>query len=152
MNTREFHGEVQKGVFVLPASQAMQRENYLRSFKDGSLMVEKIGKATRPKTWSQCKIIFGLAFRVILDSFEEWGWGSDVLLNIDRPTGVPINSDMLKFYFYSMFPTYREDKRITLSSMDTVEASLLYENIKNWSASQWKIVVPESGLDDKPKG
>jgi hypothetical protein len=140
----EFHGQIQNGDLILPAPQLVQRERYLRSLKDGTIVKEKIDKATKPKTWKQCKALFGLAFNMIVGIFDDRGWDSSMIYNLDTPTGVPINSDMLLGYFYSLFPTYRGDERITLSKpMTTKETATFYENIGNWAASQWSIVIPD---------
>lgn len=149
---QEFHGEIQNGDLILPASQLVQRQNYLRSFKDGSLVTEVIKKTTRGKTWSQCKLLFGLGFATILAKFEEWGYDTSYILKIDKPTGVGVTDSMLKDFFYSMYPTYRDEKRITLRDMTTTEAGAYYESIRNFASSQWSIWIPECDPDwDKKK-
>ena len=150
---QEFHGQIQNGELVLPAAQLAARQNYLRSLKDGFLITEILKKTTKDKTWKQCKTIFGLAFNMIVEVFEDRGWDSSIIYNTDIPTGVPVNADMLLGFFYSLFPTYRDDKRITLSyPMTSAEAATFYENISNYVASQWSIVIPEPDPNWREKG
>lgn len=130
---------------------AQLRKRYLSNLKAGTNVIETIKVVRRGKTHKQCKAIFGLAFAVIVKIFEDNGWDSSIIYNIDIPTGVPVNSDMLIDFFYSLHPTYQDDKRITLSKMTTVEAADFYEKISNYAASQWSIVIPDPDPEWKTK-
>ena len=145
----EFQGKKQKGSLVFSATQLVLRERYINSLKDETLITETIKKTTKPKTWKQCKTIFGLAFNMIVTTMDDNGWDSSIIYNIDIPTGVPVNSDMLLEFFYNLHPTLRDGKRITLSRMTTAEAATFYENVGNYAASQWSIVIPEPNKDWK---
>jgi Sec7-like guanine-nucleotide exchange factor len=139
----EVYGEIKDGEIFLPPVQNRYRKRMLAEYKDGTKVKETISKVGKAKTQEQLGAIFGLAFKQIVESFECYGWDSSILLRIERTTGVSINEDMLKQYFYSLYPTYQDDKLIGLSKMTAGQAALFFDRIRNHAASQWSIVIPD---------
>jgi hypothetical protein len=123
--------------------------------KDGTPVKMKLTRISPHKTHQQVKTIFGLVIAMIIDVFEERGTDSSVLLNTDKPTGVPVSKDLLKEYFYVVCPIYDSDSnRITLGSRKvTIEkAAQFIDEIRNFAATQWSIDVPDPDPNWKLKG
>lgn len=140
----DFHGSInEKKQIQFPNTQITLRQQWLNSLKPGTNVIETIKRVQRGKTWKQCKTVFGLAFMMIVNEFEVRGWDCSMLLNLPEPTGVSIDKDMLLMFFYALFPVYEDDRRITLSKMNTVQAADFYNKIQDWSASQWSIIIPD---------
>ena len=146
----KFYLEVNHGVLTLPSSQKMLRQHYLTSMKDGTRVIETITRDTKPKTHAQVKTIFGLAIAQIVADFESRGWDSSMLLNLEKPTGVPVSAGLLKEFLYAVCPIYEDnDKLITLSKADTRQAAKFFDEIRNFAASQWSLYIPEPNPDWK---
>lgn len=138
----DFHGTIQKGRLTLPAAQKELRMRSLASMKDGTNVRETIVREGRNKTHQQIKTIFGLVIATIIQSFEDNGWDSSILLNTKQPTGVPVTKGLLKEYFYSMCPIENDEgDRITLSKATIEQAMKFIDNTRNWAASQWSIHI-----------
>ena len=143
---KEFHGIARDGNLELPITQLKLRESYLSSLKDGTRGIETLRKEGKQKTLEQVKTHWGLVVSTILLEFDNYGWDCSILYNLPKPTGVPVNRDMLHQFFYALFPTYGESgKLITMSSEEwtTEHSSRLFENVRNFSASQWSIYIPD---------
>ena len=144
----QFFLEVNHGVLTLPSSQKILRQHFLTSIKDGTRVIETIEKDTKPKTHAQVKTIFGLAIAQIISDFESRGWDSSMLLNMPKPTGIAVSKGLLKEFLYAVCPIYDEnDKLITLSKSNTIQASKFFDDIRNYSASQWSVYIPEPNID-----
>ena len=81
----------------------------------------------------------------IKQEFDDRGWDSSILLNLDKPTGIGVTTNFLKEYFYIVTPMYSDDgKRITLShkDCDTKAASKFFDDVSAWCASQFSIYIP----------
>lgn len=150
---KEFHGIIQNGHFELSLTQLKQREAYLSSLKDGTRVIETLRKEGKKKSWEQVKAHWGLVINTILANFESNGWDCSILYNLPMPTGVPVNRDMLHQFFYALFPTYVDGKLITMSSDEwtTHHSSFLFENVRNFAASQWSIYIPDPDPDWRDK-
>ena len=140
----QFFGIIKQGKIMLTQSQKLLREHFLASIKDDTRLVETIERDTKPKTYAQIKTIFGLAIAQIVAEFSDRGWDSSMLLNLNKPTGIPISQGLLKEFLYAVCPIYDEnDKWITLSKTDTRQAAKFFDEIRNYAASQWSIYIPE---------
>ncbi len=140
----KFYLEVNHGVLTLTSSQRMLRQHFLTSIKDGTRVIETITRDTKPKTHAQAKTIFGLAIAQIVAEFNDRGWDSSMLLNMPKPTGVEVSKGLLKEFLYAVCPIYDDnDKFITLSKADTRQAAKFFDDIRNFSASQWSIYIAE---------
>ena len=141
---KEFHGIIKNGCYHLSLTQSEQRANWLKNLKEGTLICERISVERKPKTWQQTKTHWGLAVSTILASFSDYGWDTSILLNLPKPTGVEVSSGLLQEYLYAACPTFNEaGERITLSKMDTKQASEFFDAVRNYAASQWSIYIPE---------
>ncbi len=140
----DFHCTIQNGRLTLSDVQERLRRQSLASIKDGTLVRETIVREGRNKTHQQIKTIFGLVIAMIIQSFEDNGWDSSIILNTELPTGIPVSKDLLKEYFYIVCPIYDDEgNRITLSKATIEQAMKFIDDIRNWSASQWSIAVPD---------
>ena len=143
---KEFTGIIKDGSWELPLTQLRLRENYLKSLKDGTKVIESLRKEGKQKTWKQCKTQFGLAIKRIIDEFNNNGWDCSILYNLPKSTGVPVNEDMLQQYFYALFPTRNDEGfYITMSdpTWERTHSMAFFDNIRNYAASQWSIYIPD---------
>lgn len=142
---KEFHGIAKKGNLELSLTQLKQREAYLSSLKDDTRVIETLRKEGKSKSWEQVKCHWGLVISTILSEFDSNGWDCSILYNLPKPTGVPVNRDMLHQFFYALFPTYVDGRLITMSDDEwtTVHSSNFFENVRNFAASQWSIYIPD---------
>ena len=139
------------GDLEVTGRQAELRRQWLSSQKDGAVVKETLEKETLPKTNQQVKMHWGLAIAMIIEEFNHKGWDSSMLFNFPttQGSGSAVTGDQLQEYFYALFPVYRDDRRIGLSRMSTVEASTFFDQIRNFAASQWSINIPEPQKDWK---
>lgn len=148
----EFHGEIKDGKLVLSAAQQELRRRLLASYKDGTRVRETLTKKSPAKTHQQIKTIFGLVVAGVLNVFEDNGWDSSILLNTERPTGIPVSKELLKEYFYAVCPIYdNNENRITLSKTTIDKAAQFINETRNWAASQWGIDIPDPDPNWKDK-
>ena len=140
----EFHYIKQDGRLTLSTTQREQRERFISSLKEGVLIRETLQKAEVSKTHAQIKAIFGLAMALILDEFENRGWDSSIILGGDVPTGVPVSKVLLKEYLYVVCSICDDEgNKKSLGRANIEQASKFFEDIRNWSASKWQIVIPD---------
>ena len=152
----ELHGAIKDGKFHLSKVQYELKMDFLRK-NDGKNIVEILKRETKKRSLSQLKAHFGLALQTIVDEFEDRGWDSSFIYNMDKPTGVPVNKAMLQQYFYALYPTTNDKGEfITMSHEDftTVKEMTLFDAIRNHAASQWSIVIndPDPNWKDKDNG
>jgi hypothetical protein len=136
-------GIIRDGDIEVSGHQAELRRQWILGQKEGAVIRETLEKQALPKTHQQCKAHFGLALATIVTEFDDNGWDASMLLNLPTPTGVGITKDMLQVFFYALFPVFNEGKQVTLSKMNTAQASKFFDNIRNFASSQWQIVIPE---------
>ncbi len=139
-----FETTVKDGSLNMTPAQLELYKRTLASYKDETKVKLSITKITVSHTNQQLKTIFGLAIAQLVQAFDDNGWDSSMLLNIDKPTGVGCYKDLFKEYFYNLYPVRDENgKRITLSKMDIEQAGAYLEQIRNHAASQWSINIAE---------
>lgn len=96
----------------------------------------EIKKERPPKTPKQCAVIFALMIRETIIQANDKAIGVDDLLVhlIDGriPKGQMLTTDFLHELMYVICPTTDKDgRRITLSKMNTLQASELFERYRN---------------------
>ena len=102
---------------------------------------------SRPKSLSQVKLIWGnMIANTIIQSQDKAIDVSDImiyLLSQDIPKGVGIDRDFLHQLMYIITPTF-DDKgnKVTLSKMNTEQASRLFENYCNIMAGMGIVIHP----------
>jgi len=152
---KEFHGIIKNGRFELSLTQLQQRQSYLKNLTDDTRVIETLRKEGKSKSWEQVKTHFGFALMRIVEEMESRGWDSSIIYNLPKSTGVPVSKDMLHLFFYVMFPIYNDaGERITMSHNDWTSKNSceLFDNVRNFAASQWSIYIPEPDKNWKDKG
>lgn len=140
----KFHGTIQNGQLILPPIQKWLRQQYFATLKDGTLLRETLTKEGFSKTHRQIKTIFGLVITTVIQNFDDNGWDSSIILNTKLPTGIPVTKELLKEFFYVVCPIFNDEGvRITLRKATIEQAMKFIDDIRNWSASQWSIFVPD---------
>jgi hypothetical protein len=144
--TMIFYGIIKRGRIMLSISQKLLKEHYLTNMTDDTPIICEIKPVRQGKTHQQVKTIFGLALITIKAEFDDRGYDTSMLLNLPETTGNEVSINLLKEFFYAVCPIYNEDgQRITLShkDCDTKLAAKFFEEIRNWSASQWSIYIQD---------
>lgn len=108
--------------------------------KYGQFSVEV--RNANPKSRKQLGDYWGHITKQIIDELTEMGHGCELLYKNMDSTGVKITPDMLKLYFYAMFPVLKEDgSRKTMRDFTTTDMVQFSENIRNFCAGQWGIAI-----------
>ncbi len=130
----ELHGQVTDGELVLPLAQLELRKRLLATM-EGKRVVETLRREGKSKSWSQVKTHFGLAVEMIRQKMIDLGW--DIC-------GIAPNKDMIHDILKKACGGVGQlGEVVGLSEMSTVEASLFFENIRDWAATQLNLVIPD---------
>ena len=126
--------------FVRDLQNQQEFEKFQAQAPAGCYVLE-IHKAKKYKTNQQTKTHFGLLINSVIAQANDDGVDTSnflkLLLQDDLPTGVGLTADFLHQLFYACCPTVNsEGKRITLSKMNTIEASDWFERCRNLLASR----------------
>lgn len=139
----DFIGPTKDGNIDLSPIMRSAREDYIRRWKEGTLVRERITRILQDKSQAQLGAHFGLMFRVVLDEFESRGWDLQMLFK-NVPPGLPVTKDILKEYLYAVAGNVGDDgERKRISMMNTAEMSRHFELSRDFLASAWSIWVPE---------
>ena len=127
-------GIAKSGKYVL---QGPNKELLARWLVDceNSFIKARWTKVGHPKTHKQCKVHFGLAIAKIREAMIDKGWGI---------CGIAPNVQMIHEILTKMcggVGPLGSMKRF--SEMTTTEASKFFENIRDWSAHELHIVIPD---------
>ena len=145
----KFSGLIQKGKLALSKEQKTLRQQFLNTL-EGKPFVEEIKRYRQKKSNKQLGAWFGLFAKRVLAEFEDRGYDTSYIFKLDKPTGIPISTNVLKDYMYSVCPSYDDNsKRITIRDMDTLQMAKYFDECRNFAASQWSIYVPEPQKDWK---
>lgn len=142
----EYTALVKDGKLLYAPDQLAARKEYLQKM-EGQIVKETLTKHYQAKSNQQLKAWWGLFAKMVISEFDYRGWDTSYLLNLNEPTGIGVSSGLLKDYMYAKCPCYDEDKRITMSNMNTIQMAKFFDDCRNFAASQWQIVVPEPRKD-----
>ena len=146
----DFPGIKKDGKFVCPPAIAEQHRKYWDRIKDGTLVIKSLVVPRKDKTQNQLGAIWGLMLTQAELILDERGYDSSFLYNLDTPTGVRISKDTLCTFFYNICPIYNEKgEYITLSKADTKEAAKFFDDVRNFMASQWSIILEDPNKEWK---
>lgn len=103
-----------------------------------------ISRPRKAKSEKQLGAIFGLAIDRIIVAFNDAGWDTSYLLNLDKPTGNPVSTGLMKEYLYGVCGIRDDEGRLVrLSKMNTLQANEFLESICRFAVTQWNIYIPE---------
>lgn len=128
----DFHGVKRNNKQSYPPAVAEQRRLAWDKIKEGSPIKTSLSVPRKSKSYAQVKLIWGnMVANTILQSIEKGICVDDLLrflLVSDIPSGVAIDEDFIHTLMYIIAPTTDESgKKITLSKMNTVQASSLFK-------------------------
>jgi hypothetical protein len=139
----DFIGPTKAGDIDLSPIMRTAREDYIRRWKEGTLVRERLTRILQDKSQAQLGAHFGLMFRIILDEFESRGWDLQMLFK-NVPPGLPVTKDHLKEYLYAVAGNVGDDgERKRISVMNTAEMSRHFELSRDYVAAHWYIQIPE---------
>jgi len=149
----DFPGVKQNGKFVMAPAIAEQARKYWASIKDGSMVIKSLKVPRKPKSQQQLGAYWGLAMATAVEQLDDRGYDTSFLLNTPNPTGIAIDRNLLCEYFYNVCPMIDDGsgERITLSKADTKQAAKFFDDVRNFMASQWNIIIPEPDSNWKNK-
>ncbi len=149
----EFFGTKKNGKPVYPPVIAEQRRKLWDKIPEGAAFKSSLVVPRDPKTHQQVKAHWGMIIGMTVDELDNRGYDTSFLFNLPTPTGVGIKGKQLMEFLYAACPIYAEDGRqLTLSKMDTQQASEFFEACRAWLASQWGIVIPEPDVNWRNQG
>ena len=136
-------------------SETNQFLQWLDNIQDGTMIVSEY-KILRPsKSYQQVKTHFGLLLNTIIAKANDEGIDTSAFLKLiirdDLPTGIGLTKDFLHELFYCLCPVYDDNgRRITLSKMNTEQASKWLDECRNLMASRG-IYIPDPDPNWKEK-
>ena len=119
--------------------------------------VFKIAKERPPKSQKQLGYIFpGMIDKIIYEGNEVRQDGVDslmkYLLDADIPKGQELTVDFVKALCYAIAPTIDDKGRVvTLSSMDTLQATLFIKRVQKIMAGYVYLADPDPNWKDKKR-
>lgn len=140
MKQLESHGQGMDGELQLPLPQLALRKQYLASM-EGKPVTEILKKTVKSKTNRQVRTHFGLLIKTVIIKANDEGIDTSKFLNMivqdDLPSGVGLTIDFLHQLFLNVCPVYDDDgKKVTLSKMNTEQASKWFDECRNLLASR----------------
>ncbi len=144
----DFYGTKQNGKPTYPPVIAEQRRKAWDKVPEGSLFKTSLVVPRDPKTHQQVKAQWSMVIGMTIEELDARGYDTSFLFNLPKPTGIAIKGKQLQAFLYAACPTYAEDGReLTLSKMDTQQASEFFEACRAFLASQWGVVIPNPDIN-----
>jgi len=146
----DFYGKKKHGKPVFDPAVAEKRKKQWARVKEGQTFNAPITIPNKGKSHAQCKLIFGNMIANAVEQAKEKGITVDkfmiFLLNQEEQKPVPIDEDFLHRFMYIISPTFNDNgEPITLSKMDTFQASRLFKVVQTFLAGM------EIIIDDPPE-
>lgn len=140
-------GSKQGDRYVRSESQKNFLRQWWSSQKDGAMFKREWKKVYPLRSNQQIKSHFGLLINTVIAEANDKGIDTSMFLKMivqdDLPTGVGLTKDFLNELFYLLCPIYDDEgQRVTLSKMNTEQASRWFEMLRNLLASRG-IVIPD---------
>ncbi len=128
------------GELVLRKPQLASRKQYLVTM-EGKPVTEILKKTVKSKSNKQVRTHFGLLIKTVIVKANDEGIDTSDFLKLivqdDLPTGVGLTNDFLHQLFLNVCPVYDDDSRkVTLSKMNTEQASKWFDDCRNLLASR----------------
>jgi hypothetical protein len=140
----KFYGTKKDGKLVMPPAIAEEKRKFWDRIPDGAEIESAIVVKRRDKSQAQLGAIWGLMLAQAVNELHDRGYDTSFIYNLDKPTGIPIDTDDLCQFFYQACPIRdTEGNVITLRRADTEQANKFFEDVRNWLASQWSISIPD---------
>lgn len=140
----KLNGVKRGGELKLHPAMDEAKRRWIASLKDETPIEITLSKITNHKSTKQLGAYFGLMLTQAVIWLEDNGYDTSFILRVDKPTGIAITKDALKDYLYSVCPIYRNGEPITLSKANMEETAKHYDDCRNFMASQWGLVIPET--------
>lgn len=148
----DFIGTKRDGNLEHAPAIAEQKRKFWDRIPDGAIVKSSLVVQRQDKSQKQLGAYWGLAMAMAVDVLDDRGYDTSFLYNTPNPTGNGIDKDLLCDYFYNVCPIFNDSgQRITLSKCDTKEAAKFFDDVRNFLASQWSIVIPEPDVDWRDK-
>lgn len=131
----ELHGTLQDGRVVLSETQEELEIRYLTSLKNGTMVRKTYTREGPMKTNKQVKTIFGLIVEKVRFRLAEMGVGI---------CNVPANKEMVYAILKKACGGVGDlGETLGLSEMTIDQASLFFENCRDWAATELHLTIPE---------
>jgi hypothetical protein len=140
----DYYGTKRNGKQYYPPVIAEQRRVAWDKIPEGSAIKTSLVVPRDSKTHQQVKAHWGMVIGMAIQELDDRGWDTSYLYKLPKPTGIAIKGKHLQEFLYAACPIHAEDGRqLTLSKMDTQQASQFFEACRAFLASQWSIVIPD---------
>jgi hypothetical protein len=137
-------GQKINGKPVFPPAVAELRRRTWEKIPEGKYFKTSLVVPRENKSYAQVKTVWGMIIGMTIIELETLGEDTSSIYNLEKPTGNPIEAEPLKLYLYENCPISNANgRKVTLSKMDTEQASRFFETARNFIASKWGIVIPD---------
>jgi len=136
----QFTGQVINGCLLFPPTQDALRGQWLRD-SEGKFVKERLSRSGPAKTLNQVKAHFGLSVAMVRQQMIDLGWSI---------CGIAPNKTMVHEILTKScggVGPLGETKRLREMTID--QAMKFFENIRDWSAQELHLVIPEPRKDWK---
>jgi len=148
----KFKGQKKNGKAVFPPAIAELKRRAWEKVPEGMYFETSLVVPRNPKSYAQVKTHWGMVIGAAILKFADTGVDTSFIFNLETPTGNPITGDQLTAYLYEVCPIYNDDgKKITLSRMNTEQASRFFETCRNHLASRFGVVIPDPNPEMRSK-
>ncbi len=138
---RTYYPTIKDGVPVLPIHTAQSRRQWLRTLKEGTVLVVDMRIKRPEKSHQQVKAHFGLCVTMVRERMIELGYG---VFNC------PPSKDMVhEILTKACMGVGDHGKSIRMSSpeMTTARMAKVFENIRDFAATELQLVIPDPNPD-----
>lgn len=151
----DFPGIKSNGKQMYSPAVLRQMEAHWDKVKDGQHFVKSLTIPNKGKSHAQCKLVFGNMIANAVEQAKEKHITVEKMMQFllndainQDSNGVPLDKDFLHAFMYIISPTFNDDgEPITLSKMDTVQASRLFEVTRRFLA-RMEIIINDPPIKE----
>ena len=139
----DFITQKRNGVLIADYDTQVLKAEFIAGVKEGMFVKESYTVPRRGKSWAQCKLLFGNMIGNAVKQANEKHITAEKFIRLalkwmekDIPCGIPLDAGFVHQFMYIISPTFTEDgEHVTLSGMDTEQASRLFKVMQIFLAS-----------------
>lgn len=139
----DFISQKRNGVLIDNYDTQVLKAEFIAGVKEGMFVKQSYTVPRKGKSWAQCKLLFGNMIGNAVKQANAKHITAERFIRIalefakkNVPNGIPLDEGFIHQFMYIVSPTFTEDgEHITLSKMDTEQASRLFKVMQIFLAS-----------------
>ena len=151
----DFISRKQSGALICDHDTQINKAEFINKVKEGMYVKESYTVPRKGKSWAQCKLVFGNMIANAVKQANKKHITTEKMMKFlledaqrNEPNGVPVDKDFLHSFMYIISPTFNDDgEPITLSKMDTAQASRLFEVTRRFLA-RMEIIINDPPIKE----